>query len=278
MEYKNVQPPENINASDKNPLPDFFILLFGALFVLVSLSALLAFGMGFLARQVPFKTELDVVSELVTETHIDEVGTGESLAYLRRLTAKVADCADLPEDFVITVHLLDSSTPNAFATLGGHVFVYQGLIDYLENENQLAMVLAHEIGHIKHRDPIVSLGRGAVVSLLWSSLLGQSSNVLGEAGMLTLMSFGRGMESDADALGVAVLNRCYGHANGAPQTFEVFERIRADLGVGDASLPLFSTHPLDRDRITDIKAVAQASAVSLEGVLTPLPDFMRPGK
>jgi len=48
-------------------------------------------------------------------------------------------------------HVLDESEPNAFALPGGRIVIHTGLLDLLENEAQLAMVLAHEIGHIEHR-------------------------------------------------------------------------------------------------------------------------------
>ena len=45
----------------------------------------------------------------------------------------------------MTVHAVQDPTVNAFATLGGHVFVFTGLVDSLDSENGLAMVLAHEL-------------------------------------------------------------------------------------------------------------------------------------
>ena len=63
------------------------------------------------------------------------------------------------------MHYDASDTVNAFATLGGHVVIYRGLLEKLPNENVVAMVVAHEIAHIKHRDPVAALGRGVAITL-----------------------------------------------------------------------------------------------------------------
>lgn len=64
----------------------------------------------------------------------------------------------LPASIKVTVHYIDEPVINAFATIGGHVFIYRGLIDAITSENGLSMVLAHEIAHINNRHPIAALG------------------------------------------------------------------------------------------------------------------------
>ena len=61
------------------------------------------------------------------------------------------------------MHYDDDAVVNAFATLGGHIVVYQGLLEAVPDENALAMVLAHEIAHVRHRHPIVGLSRSAAL-------------------------------------------------------------------------------------------------------------------
>ncbi len=269
MEYENKQPDEGINVSKTNHISDFFVLLTGTLVVLVLISVVVAFSVGWLARQIPFEYEKSLVSSF--EPLIESNANSNLNTYIQELSNRIQTCSQFPEDMTAQVHYIDQEAFNAFATLGGHVFVYKGLLRRLESENQLAMILGHEMGHIKHRDPIVGLGRGTVVSVALSMVLGNSPSVLGDAGLLTLLSFSRSMETESDVHGVDVLSRCYGHANGSYQVFELFMSYRDEVMVKESMIPLFETHPLDGARIMEIKSYALEKDIPLTGELTPLP-------
>ena len=73
----------------------------------------------------------------------------------------------------IQVHYTDLDVPNAFATLGGHIIVTSGLYRRMPSENALAMVIGHEIGHVKARDPISAVGGAVILSLPLAVLSGQ---------------------------------------------------------------------------------------------------------
>jgi len=139
---------------------------------------------------------------------------------LKPLADRIAHAMDLPEEMKITVHYADVDEINAYATFGGHVVINRGLIDKLPNENALAMVMAHEIAHIKHRHPIRSLGRAAVVIIALMAVAGLQGNdvvgtIIGDTGALTLLSFSRGQESQADRSALEAVAGVYGHVAGA---------------------------------------------------------------
>lgn len=90
----------------------------------------------------------------------------------------------------------------------------------MPDENTLAMVMAHEIAHVLHRDPIASLGGGAVSTLALLGLIGRegtelAGSILNNAGIATRVQFTRKMEELADDQAVAAVNALYGHVNGA---------------------------------------------------------------
>lgn len=167
---------------------------------------------------------------------------------------------DLPEGMKINVSVVNSDVVNAFATLGGNVVFFTGLLETLPDENTLAMVMAHEIAHIKLRHPLRALGRGVVVGLAVATVAGSSANgivdeLIGSTGMLTALSFTRDQESAADELAVKALVSRYGHANGSTQLFEILskEQDRAN-GSSGVNLPeFFATHPLSQNRIAAIE-------------------------
>jgi predicted Zn-dependent protease len=155
--------------------------------------------------------------------------------------------------------------------------VYRGLIEKLDNENALAMVVAHEIAHVKHRHPIASIGRGvaigAMLSLI-SSSAGQSmaGSVLGQAGLLTQLTFSRAQEEQADATALAALAATYGHVAGAT---DLFERLRGSEGKNAESLPQFMlTHPHLSERVDRLRSLAGRRGWTLEGDRLPMPSAL----
>jgi beta-barrel assembly-enhancing protease len=92
--------------------------------------------------------------------------------------------------------------------------------------------------------------------------------VLGPAGLLTMMSFSRDQERAADAQALAALVKVYGHAGGAADTFRTLQQATADK----ARPPeLFSTHPLDGDRIAAIDSTVAERGWAATGELAAYP-------
>ena len=164
---------------------------------------------------------------------------------------------------------------NAYATLGGNIVLYRGLLEKLPDENAVAMVMAHEIAHIKHRDPIASVGRGIAISIALRALAGlDNGGILGSAGLYTILKFNREMESAADADALLTLQRLYGHVEGAETLFQVFidESMEKDI----SKLPqFFQTHPLEENRIERIKRFREDNPATNKNVTSLPEDFTR---
>ena len=275
MKYRNPQIPEGINVSDRHPLKELLVLAGGALLLIIVLSWLVGQFGGYIARLLPFEREAALVPESVLR---DDAGP-ELQAYLDELGARIASQMDLPKGMQMRLHFSGEDTFNAFATLGGNILLYRGLVARLPHENALAMLLAHEMAHVLHRDPVVGLGRGVGIQLVAGLLLGNSSlEVLGSAGIYTQLHFSRDMESAADEVALATLQRVYGHVAGADDLFEVLHEARENSGAGE--LPaIFSSHPLDGQRLQAIADAVRDHDWSDNGETTPLPsgfaDWMR---
>jgi predicted Zn-dependent protease len=266
VDYRERLPPEGINASRENPLKEFAILLGGLVLATAILIALVAAFAERIAVYVPFEMEQALAGSYAKE---DAAAPDEVMRYLTGLTERLAAVSDLPEGMRITPHFADEDMINAFATLGGHIVIFRGLLERMPNENALAMVVAHEIAHVKHRDPIASLGRGVLVQLALNAIAGggDADLVLGQTGLLTLLTFSRDMEEDADAQAMRALNAYYGHVAGAAELFEVLHQ--GDEAVG---LPeFFSTHPLDDSRIEHLQELTASAGWSEQGATKPLP-------
>ena len=273
MKYENPQIPEHINTNKEHPLKEFSILLIGTVVLVLVVSTVLGFSGGWLAGLIPFSTEKNVAKLYDVSQHTNDKNYPELINYLQGLADKISKAQQLDDEMKIIVHYRDTDTVNAFATLGGHLFLFRGLLEKLPNENTLVTLLGHEIAHVKYRHPIKSIGRGVVVSIALSTLTGSAdSDILGDAGMLTVLKFGREMEQQADEEAMSTLHTLYGHLNGGAELFRIFKKLRNTTDQNEPA-EILSTHPLDENRIHNFSIVAQKKGWQETGKVTPLPLF-----
>lgn len=281
----NPRIPEGINARDEHPLKEFLTLAAGVAGVLVLAVFLLSLAARALAPHIPFAWELaaspsiESLIEGEPEAEDDSAAARAALQQLARdlLQSSMAVPLDSepPGDTVPPEHfkfmLVPMDIPNAFATLGANVAVTQPLLAHVKSENGLAMVLAHEIAHVQLRHPIEAAGRGIVIQIALGAVLGSSGNsLLGSSlstgGMLTMLSFNRDMELEADQRALDILQQHYGHTAGADEFFSEME------GMVDSEdwLEFTRTHPNTDRRLELIR-----SAISTRGELRPLPSALQ---
>jgi Zn-dependent protease with chaperone function len=184
-------------------------------------------------------------------------GPGETAgrAALDRLVARLQTTADLP--YPLHVDVVRKSEPNAFALPGGHIYVYQGLIDRAQSPDELAGVLAHEIGHVAHRDGTRTVLQTAGLSFLFGMMLGDfvgGGAVVIAAKTVLRSSYSRRVEAAADTYSVDLISKAGGdpHALGV-----ILARIVSDK---DQGMKILLDHPETKERINAIEAVAPASA------------------
>jgi len=272
MTYENPEIPEGINVTPEHPLKEFAVLLVGVSAAIVVAVVSLSLLAGYMVRFVPFAQEQALASRAGTlwqGIELDEDAQAKQ-HYLQSLADRLSVHMALPEGMTITVHYVNEPTVNAMATLGGHVVIFQGLIDAVPSENALAMVMAHEIAHVRHRHPIVALGRGFAVALALSSLSGVGDGMmqqwLGSVGMVTSLSFSRAQEAESDLDALQALQQEYGHVGGAEAFFEYV----MDGGHWLEPPALLSTHPGTEERIERIRAFAREHP-AVNPKLVPLP-------
>lgn len=161
----------------------------------------------------------------------------------------------------VHVHVLDAPDQvNAFATPGGHLFVFSGLLLTAEDEAEVAGVLAHEIGHIAARHParrmVVTYGAQTVAALALGkdpALLEQIAAQLVGGGLLASNS--RAAEDEADSLGIGYVHRAGWDPRGLVR---FFKRLRELEGETPAFLGWLSTHPTPTARIEKLRDVLRA--------------------
>ncbi|WP_439882371.1 M48 family metalloprotease [Pontibacter sp. MBLB2868] len=168
-------------------------------------------------------------------------------------------------EFPWTVKIIkDDKTLNAFATPGGHIYVYTGLIKFLQDEDHFAGVLAHEIAHADLRHSVKQLQRDYGIAILLSVALGNDPGTLTQiaaqlAGSLAGLKFSRTAETEADEKSVSYLSgSSYYACDGAAGFF-----IKMEQESQQGTPPEFlSTHPNPDNRIQHIQQLAQQKGCS----------------
>lgn len=156
-----------------------------------------------------------------------------------------SDRPNLPYVFQV----VDDQSVNAFATMGGYVYVTTGLIRTADNEAQLASVISHEIGHIVGRHAVQQMREQAIAAgALTAAGLNRNDAVAIGVDLAIRRPNSRQDELEADELGLANLTRA-GYAAGAMPAF--MEKL-----LNQRSVPTFlSTHPATSTRIERLNAL-----------------------
>ncbi len=194
----------------------------------------------------------------------------KSYEYIREMTEMIINSGNVAykDDFAWVVKIIqDDNTLNAFCTPGGYIYVYTGLIKYLNTADDLAGVMGHEIAHADRRHSIKQLEKQYGISLLLSIALGESASqtaqIAGQlAGKGTILAFSRGAESEADEYSVRYLSGTSYACNGAA-TF--FEKLTAE-GKSGGTPSFLSTHPSPDNRVEDINNFAKSLQCSTKAI------------
>ena len=267
-EYSNPPVADGINNPPESQLKSFFVnaglvgLALAGLYVLLNLAAT------YLTPFIPFAWERKVVGREFLQSDLDAVGRAKQ-EELRRLASRLATALEMPKGMDVAVFYNPGRVVNAFATFGGNILVFQGLLDLMESEDELAMVLAHEMAHVRHRDPVKGVVRAFGLMLL-SAGIETGGDAIAQLGMA---SYSRGQEEDADRAAVAALGRVYGHTGGATAFFRTMAR-KVEKRGPDAkvsSLPaLTASHPDTLLRLRRAGEEAARLGIPADGEMTPL--------
>lgn len=156
------------------------------------------------------------------------------------------------DEFVWEISIIDDpNTLNAFATPGGYIYIYTGLIKFLDSEDQLMGVMGHEMAHADRRHSTRQLTKSLGVSILLDAALGERNAVEQIVGQLAGLKFSRSHESEADEYSVKYLCNTAYNSDGAAGFFVKLQ--------GQPTPPEFlSTHPSPANRIEDMRKLEES--------------------
>lgn len=211
---------------------------------------------GYMSEQDEMKLSEQVHQELLKQIRlVDDRSINDYVNRLGQSLASRSERRNIPWKF----YVVNDKTINAFATLGGRVYVHTGLISATSSEAQLASVIGHEIGHIVGRHGLENVKRansmktqGAVIgaTILGAILGGQQGAEAGMAlGSLVaggfLMKHSREAEREADFLGLYNLKNANYNTGGMIEMFQMLQQVSK----GGGSLgSILASHPDPRER------------------------------
>lgn len=204
----------------------------------------------------------------------------KATAYLNTLGQSVAKFSDMPETFRGYYFLiLDTDEVNAFAAPGGFIFISRGMIRLCSSEDDLAAVIAHEVGHVQHKHAVRAIKSSRLTSAL-TTIAVEAGKQLGPDALnqvteafegsitditKTMMNSGyaRGQEREADRAAITILKRM-GYRQGSLP--DVLERMGAVLETDKRGFG--STHPPAGDRVKELRPL-------INDMDTPVPTAAR---
>lgn len=232
--------------------------------------ALILFSIYCAINPVTGKRELSLISEqeeIVLGKQTDgeikaQYGTYNDqalTAYIQRIGQSMTSHTHRPH-LIYHFAVLDAPVVNAFAVPGGYIYVTRGILALMNSEAELAVVLAHELGHVNARHSVAKLSQlmlaqfglavGGAISETFAKISGAASIGI----QLLFLKFSRDDEREADALGVEYSRKGGYNPSEMVNFFASLEKL-GDLS-GGQSLPGFlSTHPLTRERIQNTKDI-----------------------
>jgi len=194
-----------------------------------------------------------------------DAGARERIDSIGKKLTSVGFARSTPYKF--DFHLLaDPQTVNAFALPGGQIFITRALYDQLKTEDQLAGVLAHEIGHVVERHSAEQMAKAQLTSGLTTAAVvatydqdsgaSRGAAMAALVGQLVTMKFGRADELESDEWGVRLTSKAGYDPRAMIDVMEILAR-----AAGTNRPPEFlSTHPTSENRIARIReAIARNS-------------------
>jgi len=221
----------------------------------VSIVCVVLFGVPLAADRLaplvpkPIERRIGDASEVQVKTFFRGASCDDAAgqAAFGKLVNRLRDAAGLDDD-AMTSGVLRTSVPNAFALPGGKVYVLSGLLDKAESPDELAGILAHELGHLKHHDNMRGLiyngGTSFLIGLLFGDVTGSSAVIFASRSVVEA-SYSREAETNADTFAIEIMHKL---GRSPKPAAELMFRITGKEG-GSGFATILASHPLTEDRL-----------------------------
>lgn len=220
------------------------------------------------------KLGLQVKAE-VEKQGVKYIDDPQIVAYVQKIMTPITQSANADRKGVKwKLNVIDDpKTVNAFATPGGFIYVYSGLIVSADNEAEVAGVLSHEAAHVSARHSARQMVNAYGLQTVLGMAIGQNPGMLKQlaaaiAGKGAMLAYSRGDETEADEVGVKYATKVGYNPTGL---ITFFQKLQAQQGKSPKVLSWLSTHPTTEDRIANVTQIIQKKGYT--GNITDTPEF-----
>jgi predicted Zn-dependent protease len=267
MSYHSPQSSKNADSSNRQ------LLVAAGLIVgtfIVGIWLLLSI-VGRLIYFIPPQVE-QTIGKLIVPVYEQQAADGEVQNTLNKLLDRLE--TNLPQETKqardYRVLYISDDTVNALAIPGDRVIIYRGLLAKVESENELMMVLGHELGHFAHRDHLRGIGNALVLRMVMASLFGDIGIFQPAANSVQALanaSYSQKQERQADEFGLTLLDRTYGHVAGSTDFFAKLSKEEK------RSISFLSSHPTSQKRVRELQKLIKQNRYQLQAK-SPLPEVL----
>jgi len=189
--------------------------------------------------------------KVLAPSHLSEARRAELSEYASKILAAGT------EQPRYRLHFRSSSMgPNAFALPNGDVVIFDQLVELAENNDEVAGVIAHELGHVAYRHGMRQLIQSSVVSFVVGIYLGDISSIAASLGALALQSnYSRDFEREADAYAARTMLAAGRGTEPLAMMLERMEKAHAAKAGGGPGWGGLSSHPETAERIARLRAM-----------------------
>ncbi|MGD9592710.1 MAG: M48 family metallopeptidase [Candidatus Berkiella sp.] len=253
-------PSKHVKLSSVNhPWHKLMVVAISCSVLLVILLFGIPIGAPFIAQIVPQKWD-DKLGQYVIKAMSDTgqecvAQSGEKA--LKQMVKRLSKGSNVSFDVKVVKSTKDNI--NAFAVPGNHLIIFSGLLDFAQSPDEVAGVLAHEMGHAIEHHPTQGLIRTMGINIVVASSIGSSADYLTQ---LFHLKFSREDESRADDIAVMLLKKANVSTKGFSQFFERFAKENELLSEHEEVLEYISSHPGMKQRMQRIKSIGNQSTTT----------------
>jgi len=258
MKYTHKLPDASVNAPEKSVLLETGKLLAVLFIVGIVFYFSLNMLLNFVVERITPVQEKQLIS-LIDFTPMME--NEKENDYLQELTDKLTPCLSLP--YSIKTYMIDTKEPNAFAMPSGKIYITKGMLEEIQNENELVGIIGHELGHFKHKDHLRGLGNSLILAFMSLFLENNYGTLFDTSLQLSHAKYSQKAEFEADIFGLSAMQCGYGNVVSSTTLFE-------RMNDGNKWIYFLETHPDFTSRIEKMKAEIVEKGYNLEANITPL--------
>lgn len=277
MSIRQVDPEEhNHNVSDVNHVREVFLLVGSIFFIIIAVYWASIFTLDSIVEKLSSEQEAKIMklvgaSSKLSFKSLEGKTKNERILIANKILKDLVEISEFKKR-EFSIQVIPGKEVNAFAIPGDNILLVEELLEKVESENELAMVIGHELGHFHFRHHLKGMGR-SLVMVFFSMMVFGEDNPLSKLFLgglnYTDRKFNQQQETDCDLYGASLVFQKYGHLGGG---LKFFERLGESEGMLHKYL---STHPLSQDRIKRIEseAIKQSWPLTGESIrLEPLKD------